>query len=382
MVSWREYFVFLLLGTISAPLGFILGKILTSANLLRLEGPSELLFALIVCSILLAIGLYFLRANYALKGFGVAIVLSLLVYSALLLDPRLIALVLVLMLLITVVPLRAETTYILRAFAISCVAFLLAFGAILAWGAYEHYNAKYIEVKKLGYPDKFVNLTEKEIESYPVLKEAIEEAREQSWVEVRISPDKYFELKNVFSGFEYIRVGEEYYRIHMIKLVGIRKLSYTPLNYVEVTEEELSQYPSLKKVIDTMGSVSGHNIEGTYFVNTSREEFYRIKEFIESLGTDVIAHKGKYFEVSTDCKVHLKKIQYPPSSYASVSEAELAECEVIKRAVDSAKKSGDGKAILKVSPEEWEEAIDFLQKKGSYIIEFNGEYYGFGFMTA
>ncbi|AEA47865.1 hypothetical protein [Archaeoglobus veneficus] len=370
----KEYLVFLLLGAVSAPLSFALGGILTSANLLRLEGPSELLFALIVCSVLFAAGLYFLKPNYALKGFGIAIALSLAIYLALLFDPRLIIVLLVLLLLTASLPVKIPSS--LRAFAISCLALLLAFGAIFAWSAYEHYSAKYIEVKKLDYPDKFVNLTEKEIEGYPALKKAIRATDEQSWAEVIVSPDEYFKLKDALSDFRYVKINGEYYRIWLTKFVSVHRLGYEPANYAEVAEEEMGRYPSLEKVVSVAVSGSGiHNI------NTSREEFYQIMEFIDSIG-NVILYKGVYLEISTDCRIYLKKLQYPPSDYASVSKEELAEYEVIRKAIEAARSSEDGKAIMKVKPEEWDAAMDFLHRKGSNVIEFEGKYYEFSFMTA
>jgi len=89
------------------------------------------------------------------------------------------------MLLMALLP--ARIPFALRAFSVTFLALLLAFGAIFAWSAYEHHNAKYIEVKKLSSPDKFVNLTEEKIESYPALKKAIRAAEEQNWAEVKVS---------------------------------------------------------------------------------------------------------------------------------------------------------------------------------------------------
>ena len=71
------YALFIVLGILSIPISFYLGFL--TGNFLRLEGPSQLYFALFVCSILIAVGLYAYKRSFplALKGFVTSIAILL-----------------------------------------------------------------------------------------------------------------------------------------------------------------------------------------------------------------------------------------------------------------------------------------------------------------
>ncbi|MBW6517053.1 MAG: hypothetical protein K0A89_00925 [ANME-2 cluster archaeon] len=105
-------------------------------------------------------------------------------------------------------------TFALKAFSISFITLMLVFSGFFMWGAYSHYNAKYIDAHKLQTaPDEFVVLTEEEMEEYPELKDAIISQRV-----IKVKPDKWNEIRG-FLGEKAsynVKVYGEYYRIGFI----------------------------------------------------------------------------------------------------------------------------------------------------------------------
>jgi len=104
--------------------------------------------------------------------------------------------------------------FILKAFSISFAAMFLISVAFFAWGAYEEVNIKWIDAQRLQtVPDKFVIITEEELNQYPALKEAI---RSQSGVKVKADEWKrtidFLEQK----GSKVIKVDEIYYEIGFV----------------------------------------------------------------------------------------------------------------------------------------------------------------------
>ncbi len=101
--------------------------------------------------------------------------------------------------------------FILKAFAISFAAMFLISVAFFAWGAYEHANAKWISAQRLQTaPDKFVIITEEELNQYPALKEAI---KSQSGVKVKA--DEWNRTIDFLDrkGSRVIRIDDVYYEI-------------------------------------------------------------------------------------------------------------------------------------------------------------------------
>ncbi len=104
--------------------------------------------------------------------------------------------------------------FILEAFALSFAAMFLISVAFFAWGAYEHANEKWISAHRLQTaPDKFVIITEEELNQYPALKEAI---RSQGIVKVKADEwkrtDDFLDQK----GSRFVKVGKEYYEIGFV----------------------------------------------------------------------------------------------------------------------------------------------------------------------
>lgn len=84
--------------------------------------------------------------------------------------------------------------FVLKVFGISFLFFFLAFHGLMAYGAHEHYYAKAISIHKLsGAPSDYLNLTEKELEEYPSLKEVIELANksENGRAYLKVHPDEW-----------------------------------------------------------------------------------------------------------------------------------------------------------------------------------------------
>lgn len=109
---------------------------------------------------------------------------------------------------------ESSSGFILKALAISFAAIFVLSVAFFAWGAYEHANAKWIDAQRLQTaPDKFVIITEEELNQYPALKEAI---RSQSGVKVK--PDEWERTDDFLDqkGSRFIKVGEEYYEIRFV----------------------------------------------------------------------------------------------------------------------------------------------------------------------
>lgn len=101
--------------------------------------------------------------------------------------------------------------FILEAFAISFAAMFLISIAFFAWSAYTEVNIKWISAQRLQtVPDKFVIITEEELNQYPALKEAI---RSQNGVKVKV--DEWQRTIDFLDqkGSRIIKVGEEYYEI-------------------------------------------------------------------------------------------------------------------------------------------------------------------------
>jgi len=165
----RKYLLFLSIGILSFYIsGFLLG--ILSDYGIGIHGPEAVSFMLVSYIILLAAGLLVSRE----RSFG----------------------------------------FILKAFAISFAAMFLISIAFFAWGAYQHANAKWIDAQRLQTaPDKFVIITEDELNQYPALKEAI---RSQSGVKVKADEWKrtidFLDQK----GSRFVKVGEEYYEIGFV----------------------------------------------------------------------------------------------------------------------------------------------------------------------
>ncbi len=167
-MGWK-HLLFLAIGILSFYIsGFLLG-ILSKAGI-GVHGPEAVSFMLFTYAILLAIGLIVSKE----RSFG----------------------------------------FILKAFAISFAAMFLISVAFFAWGAYEHANARWIDAHRLQTtPDKFVIVTNEELNQYPALKEAV-----KSQGGVKVKPDEWERTVDFLDrkGSRFIKVDEIYYEVGFV----------------------------------------------------------------------------------------------------------------------------------------------------------------------
>lgn len=64
-----------------------------------------------------------------------------------------------------------------------------------------------------------------------------------------------------------------------------------------------------------------------------------------------------------------------PSDYVTLTEEDLSAYTVLRDAIEAANQSEEGKAILKVHPDERERISVFLSQRGSFVVRVNEEYY-------
>lgn len=344
------YLLFFTIGILSLPLSIFLGGLLASADLIHLDGPSELLFALLICSILFTLGLYAYNKElsfiFVLKLFIISIVTSFSIFYVSLflglLPPLFPLLILLILFVIGLIAFNEYPliNFALKAFAISFIALFLIFGGFLMWSAQEHTGAISIEkfdtleeiLKKYRPPEKveYVEITEEELKEYPALAKAIsgegcKKLNEDSWeLEVHLDESmRTFEFiegkcKDVpFINGPFIKIGEKYYEVSLGTVTGpgvpdskeviyIKKFDtpeeileeYRPhikAEPIEITEEELEEYPALKKAISGEG-FKKYN-EDRWSLKVHPEEWKRTRVFIGEKGSNVIKVGEVYYEV-------------------------------------------------------------------------------------
>ncbi len=106
--------------------------------------------------------------------------------------------------------------FVLKAFAISFGALFLISAGFFALGAYNHmHSAEYwIGAEKLEkVPDKCAVVTESEVGEYPALKRALETAGQ----DFRVDSDGWKQVEEflLLKGSDVIKVGDDYYQVHL-----------------------------------------------------------------------------------------------------------------------------------------------------------------------
>ncbi|MDO9517351.1 MAG: hypothetical protein Q7J10_04790 [Methanosarcinaceae archaeon] len=105
-------------------------------------------------------------------------------------------------------------SFITKAFAISFAAMFLISTSFFAWSAYDHVNSKAISADLLQTaPDKFVVLTEQELDEYPVIREAI-----TSQQPVKVDSKEWEQTYDFLGekGSSTVKYGDAYYDIGFI----------------------------------------------------------------------------------------------------------------------------------------------------------------------
>lgn len=83
------------------------------------------------------------------------------------------------------------------------------------------------------------------------------------------------------------------------------------------------------------------------------------------------AYSHEYFK-----SIEAEKLESAPDEFFIVTEEELDEYPVLKKAIESPG------VYLGEDPGEWEQTIDFLNEKGAYEIKVKDDYYRIYFATA
>jgi len=372
------YALFVVLGILSVLISQYISFL--TGGILHFEGPSQLYFTLFVCSILTAIVQYAYRKSFllALIGFVVSIAILLIFIALFSLHPLALFLFPLLLILIAVLTIFRDSlyTFSLRVVSITFVIALVSFVILLSWGAYMYDHSKVIYVKKIQFPESYIDLTD-ELDDYPFIKRAINYANPKT--SIKVSLEELFKIEEMGANyikagdnFFYIRVGDNYYKISLFKAIGVRRLNYVPENYSKLSETDLKSYPSLEKMIS-----NAKKYEGLHYISVPHEELYRIKELVSEKG-NIIEFNGDYYELLVESKIYLEKIEYSPKC-VKVSKDELSEYPTLKRAIDLASKNGE--AVLNAPPEEWSRTLKFIREIGG-CIEVNGSCYTVGFLTA
>lgn len=82
---------------------------------------------------------------------------------------------------------------------------------------------------------------------------------------------------------------EHYYA----KSIHVRKLHDKPSEYVNITEEELNEYPALKKAIKECAEFN----KDSCWINVHPDEWMRTIDFINEKGSDIIKVGNEYYEI-------------------------------------------------------------------------------------
>jgi len=266
--------------------------------------------------------------------------------------------------------------FVLKVFGISFLFFFLAFYGLMAYGAHEHYYAKAISVHKLSAPSDYLNLTEEELEKYPSLKEAIEQAEENNIGVVNLHPNEWQRIETSLgrAWLHTIKIGDEYYKIQFRCSLASQKLPEVPTDYVNVTEEELERHSILKKGMELADKFADRG--KPFKMSLSLDNWLRIEDFLDKKGLRTFEIGGEYYEFELISNLIIQKY------YANITKEELEEYSSLKEVIELANKSENGRAGLKVHPDEWERIGNFLSEKGSHNIKVGDEYYGVGFICA
>lgn len=275
--------------------------------------------------------------------------------------------------------------FILKAFGIALLFFILAFFSIFAYSAYSHLHSTYISVDE-GIPGNYINLSESDLEKYPSLKEAIMYAEKnkttglvslhpKDWEQIITSLDPERWHTNQRDN-EYFNIGDNYYWMKLSCRLATQKLPEVPKENIYATEEELTEYPILKtgkRLADKRTEE-----EQPFKMIISFDNWLQLEEFFDREKFRTIEFGGEYYEFEIISELSVRKC------YIEITEEELADFPDFKKAIELANKSENGHATLKIHPDEWRRIDDFLSEKGShtYTIKVGDEYYGFGFTCA
>lgn len=220
--KWWLYPIFFLIGLLSFPFSLFMGAILGSANILILEGIFQLLFPFVICSILFATVLYTFKERsfrFALKVFAISLVASISIFMG---GSFGLGLLIPLGLFLPLYPL----VFLFILFAVGWIAF----------------------------------------KNHPMAKFALKG--------FTISFFTIFLI--VGAWFMWGAIEHEY-----AKYIDIHKVDGMTGEYVNITEEELREYPALKKAISGEGEECTKFSEDSWSCKVHPDDWRPMLEFFE-----------------------------------------------------------------------------------------------------
>ncbi|MFO7968033.1 MAG: hypothetical protein R6U44_10595 [Archaeoglobaceae archaeon] len=385
----REYVslpLFFLTGVVSFILGLFLLEFLR--GILRqhiLAG--ELVVPLLLWPILLALVLYFVSRSLrtAVYGLVLAYATSGAVLSPFYSDLREIvphvgpplSLLLPLLVFIILIALSVRFGFVWRATGVSCAAVILSFFIMFFITATPHYDT--LQISRIEAPTNSIDLTDK-LDEYPELQKEVENraTSKPKLGVMEMSPEDYFELESVVSGYDFVKINDSYYKIGLGKSMGVRRLN-TAQNYTTVSEGEMNSYPTIKGFIasleERLKETEVENYERIIHGNgsVSREELLRGAEFVNKYGRQ-IKYNGNYYEVLVNIRANLDEYEYPPNC-TEFSEEYLNQYPYLKKGVEKANR--EDKAFIET------DKLNYRRDTGldAGCIKYKGSYYGIGVMT-
>ncbi|MDY6966589.1 MAG: hypothetical protein SVM80_11615 [Halobacteriota archaeon] len=146
-------------------------------------------------------------------------------------------------------------------------------------------------------PKEGIYATEEELTEYPILKTGKrltdKRTEEEQPYKMVIGFDRWFQLEEFFD-YEKVRAIEfngKYYEFTLISELRVHKC------YLELTEEELADFPDLKEVIE----LASKSEDGHATLEVHPDEWNQINNFLEERGSYTIKVGDGYYEVRFSC---------------------------------------------------------------------------------
>ncbi|MBO8182937.1 MAG: hypothetical protein H0Z28_09125 [Archaeoglobus sp.] len=349
----RGYALFAILGMVSALLG-----IFVLPAFIRLEGPLYVHAIFLLGMVFAALAFWQLSRSPSaiLKGLVIYATFFLLWYLEIsaYLQLTLIFLISLIVVLVLSGIKKTENFRIAGFVAVAILVSYLVFMAFLGFAAYQHYNARYIHVEKLELPSYYADLSESD---FPFIQNVSDRAR------IDIAPAEMAKFERIAlqytkpgDTFFFAKFGEDYYKIIPLTLIEVELAEPEP-DYTKISEKELECCPTLVELMNKAKEV-GERKDSRHFSKVSLKELGEVRKLIEEKGHN-LEYKGGYYNVFLCCSVWIEKVVIPKCE--EVSQKELEIYPALKKALVAADK--EGRAIIKVSPEEWSGIQNFIQEK-------------------
>jgi len=119
---------------------------------------------------------------------------------------------------------------------------------------------------------------------------------------------------------------------------------------------------------------------GGMLISRERSSVFILKAFAMSL-VPLLLISAAFFALGAlsheySKSIEAEKLEFIPDEFVIVTEEELDEYPVLKKAIESPG------VYFSADPEEWRRTIDFLKEKGASEIKVEKDYYSISFTTA